>query len=73
MKPRGEPTGERRPLPSDWGGLADLEALRAAQGDPGGTVEDVSWADLGSADLLNLSFWTGVQSTGLWWTQRNSM
>jgi site-specific DNA recombinase len=46
-------------LPVGWGGSGDLAALRAAQGDPGGTAtvgEDASWADLSSAELLNLSF-----------------
>ncbi len=42
-------------LPVAWGDSGDLTALRAFQGDPGGTVEDASWADLSSAELLNLS------------------
>src|SRR2546429_37194 len=42
-------------LPITWGGSGDLAALRACQDDPRGTIEDASWADLSSADLLNLS------------------
>ena len=51
-KPHGRAYGRALALPGGWDGADGLAALRAFQGDPGGTFEDASWADLSSVDLL---------------------
>ncbi len=54
-KPQGRAYRRVVALPATWGGADDLTALRAFQGDSGGTVDGATWADLDSADLLRWS------------------